>query len=216
MASFSWVFPLLKQCNNGGLMTRDYKNINRKKNGKTVTTQLQPVMPFITGLVIGLFVAFIVYLKEHQTEILIDQSPELVIQNIKKPVIPDADSIEETGITEPQFEFYQILPNMEVNVSEWEAEENKKSEPIAADDSGVYILQVGSFEQYEAADEVKARLALLGVSADIQRVVINGRDIRHRVRVGPYKDPAKLQEARDRLLTNNLDFILLKLKLDDL
>jgi cell division protein FtsN len=173
-------------------------------------------MAFITGLVIGLFVAFIVYLKEHQTEILIDQSPELVIQNIKKPVIPDADSIEETGITEPQFEFYQILPNMEVNVSEWEAEENKQSEPIAADDSGVYILQVGSFEQYEAADEVKARLALLGVSADIQRVVINGRDIRHRVRVGPYKDPAKLQEARDRLLTNNLDFILLKLKLDDL
>ncbi len=216
MASISWVFPLRKRCDNGDLMTRDYKNINRNKNGKTATTQLQPVMPFITGLVIGLFVAFIVYLKEHQAGTLIDQSPELVIQNINKPIIPDVDSIEETRIPEPQFDFYQILPNMEVNVSEWEAEEEKQSVPIAADDSGVYILQVGSFEQYEAADEVKAKLALLGVSADIQRVVINGRDIRHRVRVGPYKDPAKLQEARDRLLANNLDFMLLKLKVDDL
>ena len=75
---------------------------------------------------------------------------------------------------------------------------------------------MGSFEQYEAADEVKAQLALLGINADIQRVVINGRDIRHRVRVGPYKDPAKLQEIRDRLLANNFDFMLLKLKMDDI
>jgi len=172
-------------------------------------------MPFIAGLVIGLFVAFIVYLKEHQGGIQIDKTPEVVIQNINKP-IPETDIAEEPGVPEPQFDFYQILPNMEVNVSEWEAEEEKQSEPIATDDSGVYILQVGSFEQYEAADEVKAKLALLGVSADIQRVVINGKDIRHRVRVGPYKDPAKLQEARDRLLANNLDFMLLKLKVDDL
>lgn len=196
-------------------MTRDYKNITRNKNGKTGTSQSQAVMPFIAGLVIGLFFAFIVYLKEHQSGMTADQSPEVVIQNINKP-IPETDIAEEPRIPEPQFDFYQILPNMEVNVSEWEAEEEKQAEPISADDSSVYILQVGSFEQFEAADEIKAKLALLGVSADIQRVVINGRDIRHRVRVGPYKDPAKLQEARDRLLTNNLDFMLLKLKVDDL
>ena len=216
MDSISWVFLLRKQCDNGESMTRDYKNITRNKNGKTATVHVHPVMPFITGLVIGLFVAFIVYLKEHQSGIMTDHSPELVVQNINKPIIPDTEDIEETEIPEPQFDFYQILPNMEVNVSEWEAEEEKRSDHIATDDSGVYILQVGSFEQYEAADEVKARLALLGVNADIQRVVINGRDIRHRVRVGPYKDPAKLQEARDRLIANNLDFMLLKLKVDDL
>lgn len=197
-------------------MTKDYKNINRKKNGIKTINDLRPVMSFVTGLVIGLFVAFIVYLKEHQSVNLSDQSPEVVIQNMNKPIIPETDNGEVAGIPEPQFDFYQILPNMEVNVSEWEAEEDKQSESIPADDSGVFILQVGSFEQYEAADEVKAKLALLGVSADIQRVVINGRDIRHRVRVGPYKDPAKLQEARDRLLANNLDFMLLKLKVDDL
>jgi hypothetical protein len=197
-------------------MTRDYKKIARNKNGKTAKVHLHPVMPFITGLVIGLFVAFIVYLKEHQSVVQIDHSPELLVQNIGNSIIPDTEIIEKTEIPEPQFDFYQILPNMEVNVSEWEADDEKQSDHITAEDAGVYILQVGSFEQYDAADEVKARLALLGVSADIQRVVINGRDIRHRVRVGPYKDPEKLQEARDRLQDNNMDFMVLKLKVDDL
>ena len=80
----------------------------------------------------------------------------------------------------------------------------------------MYVLQVGSFKEFEAADEVKAELALLGVPADIQRVVINGQDVRHRVRIGPYKSVTKLQEARDRLIENDLDFMLLKLKMDDI
>ena len=195
-------------------MTKDYKNISRKKPEKA--SPLQTVMPFITGLVIGLFVAFIVYLKEHHAA-PDTPSPDLVIKDKTRAAIVTPKTAEDKKIPEPQFDFYQILPNMEVNVSEWEADtEPNPDAAISNDDSGVYILQVGSFEQYEAADEVKARLALLGVNADIQRVVINGREVRHRVRVGPYKDLAKLQEARDRLHANNLDFVLLKLKVDDL
>ena len=40
--------------------------------------------------------------------------------------------------------------------------------------------------------------------------------IRYRVRVGPYKDHAKLEEARKLLLANNLDYVLLKLKVSDM
>ena len=196
-------------------MTRDYKkNINRKKQAKSLP--VQSLLPFVTGLSIGLFVAFIVYIKEHQPYHLNAQTPELIVHNKNdNPAMEPAVTPEQKNIPEPKFDFYQILPNMEVNVSEWEAENNRPDGAIA-DEEGVYILQVGSFEQYEAADEVKAQLALLGINADIQRVVINGRDIRHRVRVGPYKDPAKLQEIRDRLLANNFDFMLLKLKMDDI
>ncbi len=195
-------------------MTKDYKNLNRKKSDESAL--LQSALPFVTGLAIGLFVAFIVYLKEHHTDAPGTQSPELVIENTSKPVESvGIETVEKTELPEPQFDFYQILPNMEVNVSEWEAEPEQTTETLAADDTGVYILQVGSFEQYEAADEVKAKLALMGVTADIQRVVINGREVRHRVRVGPYKDPAKLQDARDRLLANNLNFMLLKLKVEE-
>lgn len=196
-------------------MTRDYKkNINRKKQDKPLAHSL---LPFITGLSIGLFVAFIVYIREHQPYNLGARAPKLVVYNKNdKPAAGQQEKqVRKNDVPEPKFDFYQILPNMEVNVSEWEAGGSKSNEAIT-DKSGVYILQVGSFEQYEAADEVKAKLALLGINADIQRVVINGRDVRHRVRVGPYKDPAKLQEARDLLLANKLDFMLLKLKVDDM
>jgi len=40
--------------------------------------------------------------------------------------------------------------------------------------------------------------------------------VRHRVRIGPYKNTEKLQQARDRLLANDLDFMLLKLKMEDI
>ena len=195
-------------------MTRDYKkNVNRNKPEKP--SPFQAVLPFFTGLVIGLFVALIVYFKEHQATRTVE-APQLIVEDktVTKE-IPETETDTEEKIPEPQFDFYQILPNMEVNVSEWVADDDKEPEPLSTE-PGVYILQVGSFEQYEAADEVKAKLALLGINADIQRVVINGRDIRHRVRVGPYSEPSKLQEARDLLTANNLDFMLLKLKVDDL
>lgn len=195
-------------------MPKDYKNLNRKKSGDHASG-LRSFISFITGLTIGLFVAFVVYLKEHNyTDTA--QKPNLVIQNKTQPSSKtDFEVAKQADIPEPKFDFYQILPNMEVNVSEWEQEQKDKNEPITQDE-GVYILQVGSFEQYQAADELKAKLALLGINADIQRVVINGKEVRHRVRIGPYKDPTKLQEARDRLLENKLDFMLLKLKVDDI
>jgi cell division protein FtsN len=104
---------------------------------------------------------------------------------------------------------------MEVNVSEWVAGEESSVEPSTEKDS-LYILQVGSFKDFKAADEIKARLALMGIDADIQRVVINGRDVRHRVRVGPYRNKDELHKARKRLQENNLDYMLLKLQVDDI
>ena len=198
----------------------DYKNINRKKNG--LPKQLQTALTFIAGLLIGLLVAMIVYLEEHQTSKLALQQPELVIKDKNKPhpvpaeiLAQDENAKNTNKVPQPQFDFYQILPNMEVNVSEWEAKDQKTIEPLS-DRSGVYILQVGSFEQYAAADEMKAHLALLGIKADIQRVVINGREVRYRVRVGPYNNQEKLGETRKLLLANNLDFVLLKLKVNDM
>jgi len=195
-------------------MPKDYKHINQKKK-QPATSGVQGILPFTTGLVIGLFVAFIVYLNEHQADLNIAEFPELIIEDREKEPDEPVATASEDNVPEPQFDFYQILPNMEVNVSEWEAEEQDKPEKLT-NGSNVYVLQVGSFREYEAADEVKAQLALLGVNADIQRVVINGRDIRYRVRVGPYEEPEKLNVARDRLVDNNLEFIVLKLKVDDI
>ena len=196
-------------------MTRDYKKINRNKT--VMSGRVQSALIFATGLLIGLLVAMIVYLEEHQAGTASLQPPELIIQNKNKPrpvpteILAHDDNSDK--VPQPQYDFYQILPNMEVNVSEWEAKDQKTTVP---ETNSVYILQVGSFEQSEISDEKKAQLALLGIRAYIQRVVINGREVRYRVRIGPYKDQAQLEKARTLLVANNVDFVLLKLKVSDM
>jgi len=190
-------------------MPKDYKNIKSKKTGKS-GSNFNQFKSFFAGLSVGLCVAIIVYFYQHdlgkQTQIV---PPRVTVEN------PEPEPSQSNDNPPPSFDFYQILPNMEVNVSEWEAEDGEvikeQSEP-SAEEPAIYILQIGSFKQYGAADEVKAKLALMGISADIQRVVINGKDIRHRVRVGPYRDSDKLSMVRQQLTKNNLDFMLLKLK----
>jgi len=199
-------------------MPKDYKNISKNSSRKPINLhakKLQGILPFLTGLTIGLFVAFIVYLNEHLNTINAE-SPEITFENsnIKLTTTSQEDE-KRKDITEPQFDFYTILPKMEVSVSEWVADEDIAPDPVP-EDKGIYILQVGSFKEFSAADQVKAKLALMGISADIQRVVINGRDVRHRVRIGPYKDIQELQLARDQLMENKLDFMLLKLEVDNI
>ncbi|MCH7697238.1 MAG: SPOR domain-containing protein [Proteobacteria bacterium] len=191
-------------------MSRDYKHI--KKDNNRPAAGLHNFLPFMTGLSIGLLVAFIVFLHEHQAggNIGLDSNTQTETGAQPQQPLKKAQSL-----PEPTFDFYKILPNKEVNISEWIAEEQDK-EKSETDETSLYIFQVGSFREYSAADQVKAKLALIGINAGIQRVVINGQDARHRVRIGPYKDPEKLKQTREQLINNGLDFMLLKLKMEDI
>lgn len=189
-------------------MPKDYKNINSGK--KKSARNSKHLKSFFAGLTVGLCVAIIVYFYQHD---VVEQTP---LMQPQVTVAKTATELSQNNDTPPPtFDFYQILPNMEVNVSEWEAEDDGNIEEQAdpgTDNTGIYILQIGSFKQFDAADEVKAKLAFMGISAEIQRVVINGKDIRHRVRVGPYADSEKLLRIRHQLTENNLSYMLLKLQ----
>ena len=135
--------------------------------------------------------------------------PETVTKNYT------ADATDDDTNTVPaiNYEFFRLLPNKKVvNLSEWATEQHPIQGTGTADEKHAFILQVSSFRQIEAADRVKAQLALLGISAGIQRVVIDGRDIRYRVRAGPYTDQQTLDNERRRLQDNNLEFLVLKLQ----
>ena len=193
-------------------MSRDYKNVPRNAEPGAAGS----ILAFVTGLVVGVFGAFIVFLN------LSDSSYQLFKSREEAPAAETRRGVEtaaagnagETNenIPVPKFDFYNILPNKEINISEWVAEDQAMPAPASEETGGLYILQVGSFRQLDAADQVKAQLALLGISADIQRVVINGQDTRYRVRVGPYEDQKTLEAERARLRENNLDYMLLKLQ----
>lgn len=196
-------------------MPRDYKNLKKKKP-EPLAQRFSNTLSFLTGLSLGLFIAVIVYFHQHNASIETNNALLIDEPTMDKENVVENKNEDIAQLSEPEFEFYKILPSKEVNISEWESveEENaatpKKNEPV------MFVLQVGSFKEFGAADEIKAKLAMMGVTADIQRVVINGQDVRHRVRIGPYKNTNKLQQARDRLLANDLDFMLLKLKMEDI
>ncbi|MCC6208968.1 MAG: SPOR domain-containing protein, partial [Gammaproteobacteria bacterium] len=64
------------------------------------------------------------------------------------------------------------------------------------------------------ADNLKARLALLGVQASIQTVIISDDNTWYRVRVGPYKNLKDLEQARTALQRNDVEYMLLGLGRD--
>ena len=59
------------------------------------------------------------------------------------------------------------------------------------------------------ADQMKARLALLGAVADIQSVTVND-ETWHRVRVGPLTGARAADQLRRQLQNNGIDVLVLK------
>lgn len=168
-------------------------------------------LSFLSGLGIGLLVAFGVYLWSDALP------PPAQVFDRGDSALPAGTAAPPPGapvLPRPTFDFYKILPEMEVAVPEWELDDDD-SDREDTDDGGLapgtYVLQVGSFKRFEDADRAKARLALLGISATIQRVVINGQDVWFRVHVGPLSDSADIRAMRLRLIENDTDFLLLKI-----
>lgn len=194
-------------------MPKDYKNI-KPQTDKTASSPGGSILSFLTGLSIGLVVAVFVYVQDYSiTDIDFFQNDKPATANV------DSDPGNQTADVNPTpeitFDFYTELPNREINISEYIAEDEDKVVTPGKDEEYTYMFQVGSFKEYSTADQVKAQLALIGIDAEIQRVVINGQDSRHRVRVGPYREPIEINEIRKRLYANNLEFMLLKLRMED-
>ncbi|KPK40029.1 MAG: hypothetical protein AMJ69_03845 [Gammaproteobacteria bacterium SG8_47] len=162
----------------------------------------------ITGLMIGLFVAFLVYLnKQPPGEHTLSDAIDEVKQRSEQYQRDTHDG------NKPSFDFYTILPEFEVPLPDFSLSDDGKTPRPTLEDNATYILQVASFKQRTEADSLKARLALeYGVQATIQSVTINDRDTWHRVRLGPFTDARAVDTLRNRLRRENLQPIVLKLK----
>ncbi len=161
----------------------------------------------LAGLAIGLSIAFFSSLRDRL------HHPPPLPNNAQggKSSGPDhttAQTKSKDTKSKQQFDFYTILPKMEVVVPNVR-DKAGRTEPV--DKPGTYFLQAGSFRSYAEADTLKARLALLGVESKIDTVTVKNNDTWHRVRVGPYQDLRELNKIRTRLLNNNINAILLKL-----
>ena len=71
-----------------------------------------------------------------------------------------------------------------------------------------YLLQVGSYRSTAEADQVRARLARVGISAQVQHIVQGSRTW-NRVRIGPLSD-AELEKVRGQLRTANIHALVIR------
>ena len=85
----------------------------------------------------------------------------------------------------------------------------KTSTPPAKE---TFFLQTGSFQNAPEADNLKARLALLGLEASIQTRTLPEKGVWHRVRIGPYTDVEELNRVRAILKQNDIDAALVKVR----
>jgi cell division protein FtsN len=114
-------------------------------------------------------------------------------------------------LPKPKLDFYTILPEFETVLPEPKG--GKKTAKAEPPEAGVnYILQAGSFGDHEDADRLKAKLALSGLEAKIEKVVIEGKGAYYRVRLGPYSSVDALDGASAKLAQLGIKALRLKVK----
>lgn len=79
----------------------------------------------------------------------------------------------------------------------------------ATADGAHYILQAGSFGASGDAEALKARIALLGLTARVESAQINGKTM-FRVRMGPYGTASDLAAAKQKLGNGGLPALAIK------
>lgn len=157
------------------------------------------------GLGIGLAVALAVYMHDRQPPGSLsgqpDSRPVAASKHNKEP--------EPKQQTADRFDFYEMLPRFEVVIPEMETgAPTPRDKPVEL--PGSYVLQAGSFNNFADADRMKARLALLGVEAEIQRVTIDDKAW-HRVRIGPVDDLTRVNSLRQKLRQSDIDVFVVRL-----
>jgi len=79
----------------------------------------------------------------------------------------------------------------------------------AKDDGAHYILQAGAFQASGDAEAVKAKIAMLGLSARVESAQIADKTV-FRVRMGPYGSASELADAKRRLSGGGLPAMAIK------
>ena len=83
------------------------------------------------------------------------------------------------------------------------------TKPEPKDDGAHYILQAGAFQASGDAEAVKAKIAMLGLSARVESATISDKTV-FRVRMGPYGSASELADAKRRLSGGGLPAMAIK------
>lgn len=180
-------------------MNHDYKSNTQK------TSSGGKGNPFLTGLIVGVLlgvaisVVFTIYIKGGTSAFTTKTDPAIAIDPKDGKTTKEEATSENVEPAKPRFEFYNILQGNEPKVTEQEikqvdGEDRKPQES--------YFLQVGAFRTEQEADNMKAKMALIGLEAIVEPISLQDKGVLHRVRVGPFVDMAQVNKAKSELKEN--------------
>lgn len=190
-------------------MPKDYKKPEKYTGSRKGSMLLGIMIGLVLGLVLALGVAW--YINKMPSPFTAKSTPPPVKADVPAKTVP-APKVAEPGTTapveKPRFDFYKILPGSEEPASDQQLKDAQKKSSGAAKEA--FYLQVGAFQGAADADNLKARLALLGIEASIQTTTLPDKGVWHRVRVGPYTNVEEVNRARNTLKQNGVDTTLIK------
>jgi cell division protein FtsN len=189
---------------------KDYKPRPREKKRKPVGGTL---LGIFIGLVLGLAIAT-------AAAIYVTNAPVPFVNKTQqqRATTPQADQklaeAAKAGAAEkPKFDFYKILPGQEEPVTDRDlksAAAKQAEKPGAPRD--MYFVQAGAFQNPADADNLKARLALMGLQASVEPANLPDKGTWYRVRLGPYTQLDEINRVRQTLAQNAIDASLVKIK----
>lgn len=196
-------------------MSRDYKHLGTARNTAAKAGGSPMGVGILIGLLLGLCIALGVALyinkganpftqKQKAPDPARDTAPQ---DKASAPADKTAKSDASSGQAKPRFDFYKILPGTEEAVTD---KEFKRAPAAAAKE--VYFLQVAAFQNPSDADNMKAKLALAGIEAQIQTATLPDGKVWHRVRVGPFASQDDLAKSRAALKENSIEANLIKVR----
>lgn len=202
-------------------MARDFASGNRAPKGNF---GIPGWVWLVAGLSMGLIVAVFVYIGRPAQPMPLAEEAAKRVAAKSRPVIA-AQAREE-----PRFDFYTLLekeqaivptpgpaPGPVAPTPARAAMPDKRDAPSpfstpgppAAPRSSVtatrYLIVVGSFADQGNAEAHKAKLALNGIEASIEKVTGQDRKTWHRVRIGPEAGLARAQTVQAQLKNHGFD-----------
>ena len=168
--------------------------------------QKRPVPGWIillSGVLSGLLLAVFIYVKGWVPEPIKNTQPTPdVVQQVVEPV---EDVSENLTRKKPDYDFYSVLPEMEVVIPKEELEQQaaRNSKEYS------YLLQIASFKDRSDAEGLKAQIAFAGQIAHIQSISVDGQDF-YRVRVGPFDSSREADKQKRQLEANGHRPLVLK------
>jgi cell division protein FtsN len=212
-------------------MAKDYsKPASASRNGGGSD---RPMNPMFLGIIIGLLLGIVIalgvalWLNKSAIPFFMERAkplePPPKLESKAQPKAEPKAEPPKTAETAPpktapeksRFEFYQILPGEKdagkaVKPAIKKPAESQPVEKPAAAAREAYFLQAGAFQNESDADNMKVKIAFIGLAASVKAVTLADKGTLYRVRLGPYQSLEEVNRIKSALSDNGVGAAIVK------